>query len=1497
MFKKYILSFTLFLSFFISQASHYMGGEITWDCLSNGRYKFTLKLYRECGGNSINFSSTETINVYNHPSVSSISMTRIAQNDISPNCYSPTLEITCAGYENGGAANGGAVEEHVYTSTASYPNGVLLQGTPPAGGWIFTHESCCRNPCTNIAGTSSKDWTLRAVMYPYLGWNAYPCYDNSPAFVEKPSTVICTGYPFTYNHNASDKELDSLVYSWATPLEGSINSPMTGYQAGYSYSSPLPGTMQDPNNQPGVVNPHTGEISFTSYTQGAFVTVVKVASYKCGMLVAEVFREMQVVLLACGSNNPPDVSAPFVDPITGTYVVYSDTVYAGELVTFPLSATDFESNPNGNPQMLYLTASGSQFGTNYTNASAGCLNPPCAILSPAPITQTTGPSPSIAGQFGVSTNFNWQTTCDHLASNAGCNRNTNIYNFVIKVQDDFCPAPAIKVTTITVVVKATPTLKAPDLRCLAVQPNGSVVLNWIAPVDSFNSFSSYIIYSSLSPTGPFTIVDSVTTYSQTTYTDVNASGNSQSIYYFIRTRSGCGHLPQHLSISGDTLSTIFLQVYNQGNTAVDLEWNPLHNPNLITSSGWYRIYKEYPLGTWTLLDSTQSLSYISTAIHFCEDFNYKIEMNDQLGCISISNIENVLFNSQLVSPQLTCTTVDTLGNVIINWKPIIDTTASFVCYKLFSCNNLNGPFTFVDSVNSITQTTISHYGAGANLHPVYYYITTGFSCNHQGIFYAPNSDTISTIFLTVTNVANTTASLTWNATHTPPLPSSSIWYKIFREYPDGQWSLVDSSQTLSYSTSSIYFCEEFNYRIVLDDTSGCFSSSNVDGELFVNTLGSPELKCASVDTAGHITISWVPLNDDATNLFDAYLIYASISPNGPFTLVDSATNVIQTTATISTYNGNTQPVYFYIKTRSYCFVPVISAPSDTIRSIHLTATNSGNGLANLSWNSLRNPNLNTSFGFYKIYREFPVGIWTYVISTSNTNYIDTVFVCSNTLKYRVEISDSTGCTSVSSIDGDLFEDAIAPVTPIIDTVTVDWNSQQAHITWDISPNFDTKGYNVYKHTSINSAGTMLYPPILGRFNNSFLYTNSNANLHSEFFSVAAFDSCQNTSAMSVIHQTIFLSAAMNQCLRQIVLNWNTYKNLNPMVGIYKVFVSVNNGPFALLGFKPANDSTYTHTGIVQGNIYRYFVEAIDVDNIKTSSSNRVAVDAKLPRQPRYAYIKYVTVLNDNEIELSCFVDKEASIKEFQIQRSDSIVGVYNLQASLPPNQTSLIKYTDNTVAANLQSYSYKVVVIDSCGSEALVSNTATTMYLQVEPNYDMTNGLNWNAYSEWLGSVEGYKIYREIDGTMSLYPIIELPAGTTAYIDDISNLYTGEGKFCYYVEATEGLGNHYAFKDSSSSNKACALQFPKIFVPNAFVPKGENKIFKPISIFIDKTDYYFNIYDRWGQMIFETTDVEKGWDGRIGNFYVASGVYVYFVKFKNAKGETIEKHGTVTLLD
>lgn len=88
------------------------------------------------------------------------------------------------------------------------------------------------------------------------------------------------------------------------------------------------------------------------------------------------------------------------------------------------------------------------------------------------------------------------------------------------------------------------------------------------------------------------------------------------------------------------------------------------------------------------------------------------------------------------------------------------------------------------------------------------------------------------------------------------------------------------------------------------------------------------------------------------------------------------------------------------------------------------------------------------------------------------------------------------------------------------------------------------------------------------------------------------------------------------------------------------------------------------------------------------------------------------------------------------------------------------------------------------------------------------------------------------------------------------------------------------------------------YTPNAFTPNGDgiNDVFHPIGNVIDLESYDFNIYDRWGQVIFRSNDPYEGWDGTSGGKELPNGVYVFRTFMVDAiLQERYEVFGHVTL--
>jgi gliding motility-associated-like protein len=86
-------------------------------------------------------------------------------------------------------------------------------------------------------------------------------------------------------------------------------------------------------------------------------------------------------------------------------------------------------------------------------------------------------------------------------------------------------------------------------------------------------------------------------------------------------------------------------------------------------------------------------------------------------------------------------------------------------------------------------------------------------------------------------------------------------------------------------------------------------------------------------------------------------------------------------------------------------------------------------------------------------------------------------------------------------------------------------------------------------------------------------------------------------------------------------------------------------------------------------------------------------------------------------------------------------------------------------------------------------------------------------------------------------------------------------------------------------------------IPNAFTPNndGRNDVFKPM-IFGNVIHYSFVIYNRFGQKVFESNDLSKGWDGTFRSVNPDADVFVWICSYQFAGGNVEHKKGTVMLM-
>ncbi len=140
-----------------------------------------------------------------------------------------------------------------------------------------------------------------------------------------------------------------------------------------------------------------------------------------------------------------------------------------------------------------------------------------------------------------------------------------------------------------------------------------------------------------------------------------------------------------------------------------------------------------------------------------------------------------------------------------------------------------------------------------------------------------------------------------------------------------------------------------------------------------------------------------------------------------------------------------------------------------------------------------------------------------------------------------------------------------------------------------------------------------------------------------------------------------------------------------------------------------------------------------------------------------------------------------------------------------------------------------------------------------------------------------------LDSSKAQHPSFEFP-------DDEAGTY----EVCLAAE------NGYGCVDTTCRSVSIDGEF-LLYVPNAFTPDGDGKNdrFGPVVQGADPSSYHFAIYDRWGEVVFETQDPTEKWDGSIKGDKNSSKTDVYVwklvVKSKYSK-KTFQRQGHVTLI-
>ena len=231
--KKILFLLIWLFSFLNVQATHMMGGDMSYQCLGNGKYKITAKIYRDCRGIAFNgpdFGVFAGTNGGNGCGDYKLTITRTGIKDVTPRCS--TASSPCSPQNSNFTGEG--IEEHTYEVTVDF-------NTSPLNNFInkstccevtFYIGQCCRNGAITTGAANNDFFTTCMINICNIKKTTNKC-NTSPQLSNPPIAFLCCNQAFYYNNGAIDTvDFDSFSYRLVHGIVGKPNNSV-------SYSSPF----------------------------------------------------------------------------------------------------------------------------------------------------------------------------------------------------------------------------------------------------------------------------------------------------------------------------------------------------------------------------------------------------------------------------------------------------------------------------------------------------------------------------------------------------------------------------------------------------------------------------------------------------------------------------------------------------------------------------------------------------------------------------------------------------------------------------------------------------------------------------------------------------------------------------------------------------------------------------------------------------------------------------------------------------------------------------------------------------------------------------------------------------------------------------------------------------------------------------------------------------------------------------------------------------------
>ena len=301
----------------ILNATHLIGGEITYTCLGDNMYEIKVVIYRDCGptnSNNTGFDNGGVISIYDMNNnlydviEHGVAVSELVVDEFTSECVTLPPEL--------------CVEKGTYTIFTTLPDN--------ANGYQIVYQRCCRNDqVINIEDPEDMGSSLVAYVPPS---SEVEC-NSSPVFDSFPPLALCLGTDVEVIQSATDIDGDDLVYSFVAPYHGSSDVDPTEtyappyaqvlWEEGYSDFYPMD---SDPIIN---IDSETGLITGTPTQEGYYVIGVKVEEYRNGVYLGEIIRDFRFLVVDCEvATSSVPIADIYCDGLTVSFENESENAFS-----------------------------------------------------------------------------------------------------------------------------------------------------------------------------------------------------------------------------------------------------------------------------------------------------------------------------------------------------------------------------------------------------------------------------------------------------------------------------------------------------------------------------------------------------------------------------------------------------------------------------------------------------------------------------------------------------------------------------------------------------------------------------------------------------------------------------------------------------------------------------------------------------------------------------------------------------------------------------------------------------------------------------------------------------------------------------------------------------------------------------------------------------------------------------------------------------------------